>query len=1334
MANVLDTYTRGDSATPGTTDSGQAYTVLRGSVPIRAGRAFPAAPNSLAVVDAGVGGQDAAVSIATGAGGGHALYLRVVDVNNWWRASQRHYSYTYQSGTQQVFSHNEQRQVGTEQVIVGYNTVQTGSQSVYVGDEYSAFMTYRHTYAGNSGSAGQLVSNGTPGFVAPYNERHYNAAPAYSYPAVSTWPDIFVSANSVMRAYDYARDPIKPIYQTQPVYEQQPIYETRPVYQTVPVFVTQPVYATAYAYEVRLEKCVGGTITPVIAKNVGAAAPSSLRVTAQGSTLTLYSSVDADAHGSVTDGAHAAATRHGIGHAETSELGNTSGIDEFRVAPYNTPPGLPTLLAPIGNEVVRAAEAQTFRLRPADTDPGDVISRTDWEWQLVSGGTVITHTQNTAEAQTTRAANAFTSGAWQWRARTYDRAGAVGSWSGWAYFTAGVPQPAPTITSPTNNAVISDTSGPVSWSASQQEAYEVRVLGDSGGTPNLAVVYVPAVTVVSDARTTTVTRAQSGRVEHTQVRTRYLGLWSEWGSSRNEVLFTPPAVAFLALALDARRGYVLATIQHPTPIGSQPEVQYAELWRRRVGQVRETRIATNLGAGTVVDARVQHRTDYEYRVVTVGANGGRSSTLWITTSSGGGQEQVRPAAPVMQVPATEVSRSGFRSSWQPVAGAVDYVVQRLEVGTSAWSTVGVVAETTYLHTGLIASGNYDVRVIARAASGLTSDPSMPVRTSTSAVPLTSVTATRTTTWAARRPVATGRASTWQVIGTSLSDPSRFPYSSTSPWKLGIAQAATFEAESATITADLLDNGVPGDGKVWINYRDWSHDLIRSTTSDPLKTVTDTNDGSRSRTYRIPLTARPSVGADAHMHILDPDGKTLHEAFGVSIQNAGTTAAVYTAARVETSDLTSDGLGPKAGTRAYGGGAIGGLIRREEVDPSSPYFTADPRYPGQNVPLIRHALAIALRADQLYWRASVNTQYFTGGVTNATDQPGWPVGRSLAGFMGRFGYVWPATEQDDNGQWSYTGTVPMGTYFAIPPGATMPASSSATAAGKAIWHAMQDYGVYVTDRSGAMNLYMEYSPAGTAPASDAFVNDLLGGNSYSALPIRGAIAASRRVLNNNHANPNGGPLGAARRGGTVVDVGTPPPPPVPDPPAGGNKVAGFVSTMTDATGWVLSGFSITGGQMVRPAEPLGSFAYGSADSAARYDGTSSSVHIELVEAIRGGYSCETAFEVRGDADNLLAFLVEGDNGNPALNFRARTNGANSNGGGLTYVPASHRWLRFLESAGTVTFQTSPDKVTWTDRRSIPTPAWYTSLTVGPSSGNYSPTVQATGTARFDNLNA
>jgi hypothetical protein len=126
------------------------------------------------------------------------------------------------------------------------------------------------------------------------------------------------------------------------------------------------------------------------------------------------------------------------------------------------------------------------------------------------------------------------------------------------------------------------------------------------------------------------------------------------------------------------------------------------------------------------------------------------------------------------------------------------------------------------------------------------------------------------------------------------------------------------------------------------------------------------------------------------------------------------------------DLYGPGVG-QGGVRAYGGSAIGGLIRSWELEEGT----------------IRHALALALDADQL----------------------------------GR-GPVWPATAEDGDAARSYTGDVPMGTLAAIPPSIDV-AALGLSPAGLAAAHALQDYGAYVVDRSGCTCLYAEPSAPATA---------------------------------------------------------------------------------------------------------------------------------------------------------------------------------------------------------------------------------------------------------------
>ena len=310
-----------------------------------------------------------------------------------------------------------------------------------------------------------------------------------------------------------------------------------------------------------------------------------------------------------------------------------------------------------------------------------------------------------------------------------------------------------------------------------------------------------------------------------------------------------------------------------------------------------------------------------------------------------------------------------------------------------------------------------------------------------------------------------------------------PFSATSVWNLPIGRAATFEPANSVRTTALRRLGT-----AWANEGTYSHPIVQARVTDPMAKVADTGDARRSASYRVPLAAPIARGTDRHLHVIDPAGISVDETWDAQRLSS----AAFRVGRHERVDLRGAGIGPSNGTRAYGGSAIGGLIRAWEVDPSHPSYTGR----------IEHALAIALRSDQLR---------YTGGSS------GYDKGYGTAK-----GYVWPATEQDWDSPWSYTGPVPMGAYVAIP-GSVDLRSLSLSPQGLMLARAYQDYGAYVTDRAGDPVLaYVEPSTAGKA-----FTERLLG-PSWTASDLRKIRAQLRLVSNNGRATPNGAPLGGARR--------------------------------------------------------------------------------------------------------------------------------------------------------------------------------------------------------------
>ena len=123
-------------------------------------------------------------------------------------------------------------------------------------------------------------------------------------------------------------------------------------------------------------------------------------------------------------------------------------------------------------------------------------------------------------------------------------------------------------------------------------------------------------------------------------------------------------------------------------------------------------------------------------------------------------------------------------------------------------------------------------------------------------------------------------------------------------------------------------------------------------------------------------------------------------------------------------------------------------------------------------------------------------------------------------------MWPATEQDWDSPWTYSGTIPMGSYVAIPGGVDL-GSLGLSPQGLMLAQAYQDYGAYVTDRSGDPILaYVEPSPAGKR-----FTETILG-PSWTASDLKKIRAQLRLVSNNTPGTPNGAPLGGPRRAGVA----------------------------------------------------------------------------------------------------------------------------------------------------------------------------------------------------------
>jgi hypothetical protein len=260
----------------------------------------------------------------------------------------------------------------------------------------------------------------------------------------------------------------------------------------------------------------------------------------------------------------------------------------------------------------------------------------------------------------------------------------------------------------------------------------------------------------------------------------------------------------------------------------------------------------------------------------------------------------------------------------------------------------------------------------------------------------------------------------------------WPFASDSPWNVAVGSGARFAGVGDAITGDVR---VGGAG---INAGNWSHPVYEAQASDPVWQVYDRSPGDPTTmawssqrlvaTIRAPLglqpAGNPGVGDawfDRHLHVVQPDGDTVHELYATYVDQAARRISVTHSAQFS---LSGSGMGTPS-TRASGLAAMGGLIRAWELEA------------GQ----INHALAVALNNDQM-----------------------------------RRGPVWPASLEDGHAATEYHGSVPMGTLMAIPPDVNLN-TLGLSPGGLVLARALQDYGAYLTDGSSRFVFYAEPAAEG-----------------------------------------------------------------------------------------------------------------------------------------------------------------------------------------------------------------------------------------------------------------
>lgn len=278
--------------------------------------------------------------------------------------------------------------------------------------------------------------------------------------------------------------------------------------------------------------------------------------------------------------------------------------------------------------------------------------------------------------------------------------------------------------------------------------------------------------------------------------------------------------------------------------------------------------------------------------------------------------------------------------------------------------------------------------------------------------------------------------------TTQRDAALWPFDACSPWNHPIGDGAQYQVISSpalfTRAGDVRTTAA-------INSAEWSHPVyVEDLLSGRSGTLSGMDEQGRMASYplMLPKGMSPAAGSDGHLHVIAAGRRILYEMY-----QARWSGASIIATDLIQNDLYGPGVFDGAaspqgeiwhGVRAYGGSALGGLIRAGEL--------AGP---------IRHALAVAVQ------RAAMN--------------------RSTPN---RMGYVWPASCRDDGWERTYgtTGNLHMGSLLALVPSedrAELFRREQITDPGvQVIAAALQDYGAYVVDATSD-NLTFYAEPAETA---------------------------------------------------------------------------------------------------------------------------------------------------------------------------------------------------------------------------------------------------------------
>lgn len=340
---------------------------------------------------------------------------------------------------------------------------------------------------------------------------------------------------------------------------------------------------------------------------------------------------------------------------------------------HNKAPTVPTNLSPSGGTPKDRASVVRFSWQHNDSD-GDPQAQFDLQWRLQGAQTWNTVSQVTTNQYWDAPANTFPKGIIEWQVRTYDQAGLSSPYSNIQTFFAGDKPANPAITDPAIGATIPVANPVVQWSSVGQTAYYVKLLDSNDN-----LLWEVQANSTNKAQTIQYNLANNTDYKIQVAIKNADGIWSDFVSVNIHVSYTPPAVPNVTTTKG--EGIITVSIDNPTPSGTQPNVSYNDLYRRKQGETIWTLIATNIpGDASFVDYTPASGQVYDYYVRAWGDNGTYSDSLIVSESiSFMGIWLHEAADPLTTLHQFKLVNPGRSDNWQPTAALVQFAGRRLPV-------------------------------------------------------------------------------------------------------------------------------------------------------------------------------------------------------------------------------------------------------------------------------------------------------------------------------------------------------------------------------------------------------------------------------------------------------------------------------------------------------------------------------------------------------------------------------------------------------------------------------------------------------------------------------